>query len=243
MTDNAVTKLSPVPQQTALSVWERLVTDPSIPIERLVVAKDLMRSQIATENEAAFGEALAAAQGEMEPIRRDMDNPQTSSRYASLAAVVRAIQPIYTRHGMAIDFNSSISPRGPEWVRFCAKARACGHTEVYDYDVKADGLGPKGAPIMTQTHAMGAASTYARRQLLKMIFNLAEGGDDTDGNMPLDNDVSSEQIEELERLLNLVGRTPELFCRKFRIETIGRLPASKYPEAVKFLQQYLRVQK
>jgi len=104
----------------------------------------------------------------------------------------------------------------------------------------ADDIGANGAAVMTRTHAMGASSTYARRQLLKMIFNLAERDDDKDGNAP-DYDISDAQCLEIERLLELIGRTPELFCRKFRIETIGRLPVHKYEEAIKFLKQYVQV--
>ena len=57
-----------------------------------------------------------------------------------------------------------------------------GYYKEYIIDMLADGAGPKGAAVMTRTHAIGSAVTYGKRQLLKMIFNLAEAGDDDDGN-------------------------------------------------------------
>ena len=46
----------------------------------------------------------------------------------------------------------------------------------------SDGKGAKGGDVMTKTHATGAAMSYGMRYLLKFIFNVAVGEDDTDGN-------------------------------------------------------------
>jgi hypothetical protein len=46
----------------------------------------------------------------------------------------------------------------------------------------ADGKGAKGGDVMTRTHATGSALSYGMRYLLKMIFNVAVGEDDDDGN-------------------------------------------------------------
>ncbi len=48
----------------------------------------------------------------------------------------------------------------------------------------ADGKGAKGGDVMTKTHAVGAAKSYGKRYLLKDIFNIAIGEEDTDGNVP-----------------------------------------------------------
>ena len=46
----------------------------------------------------------------------------------------------------------------------------------------ADGKGAQGRDVMTRTHATGSAVSYGRRYLLLMIFNIAVGGEDDDGN-------------------------------------------------------------
>jgi hypothetical protein len=45
-----------------------------------------------------------------------------------------------------------------------------------------DGKGAKGNDVMTKTHAFGSGASYGMRYLLKMIFNVAVGEDDDDGN-------------------------------------------------------------
>src|SRR5690606_15862485 len=46
----------------------------------------------------------------------------------------------------------------------------------------ADGKGAKGGDVMTKTHAAGSAMSYGQRYLLKLIFNVAIGENDDDGN-------------------------------------------------------------
>ena len=58
------------------------------------------------ERATQFMAALVKAQRDMAPIARDMDNPSTKSRYASLAAVDRAIRPAYTAAGLAPTFDT-----------------------------------------------------------------------------------------------------------------------------------------
>ena len=36
----------------------------------------------------------------------DSGNPQTRSKYASLAAIDRALRPIYTKHGFSVTFDT-----------------------------------------------------------------------------------------------------------------------------------------
>ena len=59
-----------------------------------------------------------------------------------------------------------------------------GHTRRYEAAMPADGKGAKGGDVMTKTHAFGAATSYGMRYLLKMIFNVAIGEYDLDGNEP-----------------------------------------------------------
>ena len=50
------------------------------------------------------------------------------------------------------------------------------------YLAAKNGKGAKGGDVMTRTHATGAALSYGMRYLLRMIFNVAVGEGDTDGN-------------------------------------------------------------
>jgi hypothetical protein len=148
-------------------------------IERLVT---LHSSVMAQDAAVAYNAAMSRAQAAMGPVQADMVNPQTKSKYASYAALDRRVRPIYTKEGLALSFDTTDCPT-PEYVRvLCYVSHSLGHSKTYQVDMPADGKGAKGGDVMTKTHAGGAAMSYGMRYLLKMIFNIAVGEEDTDGN-------------------------------------------------------------
>ncbi len=178
---------SPVEESTALevggvSMFERFAADPNISVEKIERLMALWERIEARKAQTAFNAAMSAAQAEMKPVAADATNPQTRSRYASYEALDRALRPIYTKHGFALSFNTGDAP-GADVVRvLCEVTHSAGHEKLYKADMPADGKGAKGGDVMTKTHASGAAMSYGMRYLLKMIFNIAVGEDDTDGN-------------------------------------------------------------
>src|SRR5262249_1970996 len=129
----------------------------------------------------AFAASMRAAQAEMRPVAVDSNNPQTRSKYASYHALDLAVRPIYTKHGFSPSFNTGAgAPEG--WVRvICTLFHDEGHAREHSIDMRADGKGAKGGDVMTKTHAVMSATSYGRRGLLGMMFNLAIDKDD-DGN-------------------------------------------------------------
>lgn len=166
---------------TILQVIQRAAADPQCDIEkmeRLMAMHERMQDK---QNESAFNLALAAAQAEMRPVGADARNSQTKSNYATYAKLDKALRPIYTSHGLSLSFNSE--PAGTDTIRvLCYVSHAAGHTRTYTLDMPADGKGAKGGDVMTKTHAVGSGASYGMRYLLKMIFNVAVGEDDDDGN-------------------------------------------------------------
>jgi ERF superfamily len=164
-----------------LAMIERAARDPSIDVDKLDRLLQMRERENARVAEQAFNAALAEAQTEMHPVATDSDNPQARSRYASYAALDRAVRPIYAGHGFALSFNTADAP-GPEQARIvCDVSHLGGHTRRYHIDMPVDGKGAKGGDVMTKTHAMGSGVSYGMRYLLRMIFNLAIDYDD-DGN-------------------------------------------------------------
>ncbi len=183
-----------------IALIERAARDPSIDIdkmERLIA----MRSQMeAKASERAFDGAMTTAQAAMVSVKPDSNNSQTRSEYASYSALDRSLRPVYTAHGFALSFDQGDgAPEAHVRVR-CRVSHTGGHSREYHIDMAADGKGAKGGDVMTKTHATGAAMTYGMRYLLKMIFNVAIGEDDTDGNMPIDK-ITAEQADELKTIL------------------------------------------
>ncbi len=196
---------------------------------------DYSRQLEREEAEKAFARAMAAAQGEMGVVATNATNPQTRSRYADYAQLDRALRPIYRKHGFALSFNDGTTDK-PDWVRIeCHVSHIGGHTRIYHKDMPADGKGAKGNDAMTKTHAVGAAQSYAMRYLLRMIFNVATGEEDRDGNRPTET-ISDEQVNQLRDLIEEVGADLVKFCQYLRIGALADLRQSDFKRAVAALE-------
>ncbi len=175
-----VEQAAPLSMDAALA---NLVANPNLPVERAEQAFALYQKMKADAARQEFSAAMNAAQMEMGRISADATNPQTRSKYASYAALDRALRPIYTKHGFSISYNTDPDHAPADHVRVLATLRHVGgHQEPYTADMPADGKGAKGGDVMTKTHAAGSGMTYGQRYLLKLMWNVAIGENDDDGN-------------------------------------------------------------
>ena len=216
-----------------LSMLERISTDPSVSIERVEQAFAFYQKVEADRARKEFTAAMIAAQMEMEPIRKDANNPQTRSKYASFEALDRAARPVYTKHGFVCTYRIDDSPK-PDHVKVvCTVMHKAGHERDYPADMPADGKGAKGGDVMTKTHATGSAVSYGMRYLLKMIFNIAVSDKDDDGNSASDSGatVNQVQLNELIALADEVGADKAAFCKYMGVESFAALPAKSYDRA------------
>lgn len=150
-------------------------------IERLVALQEKM---LARQAEVAFSEALNRVQDKIKRIAPDLENTQKHSKYASYAAIDRVIRPIYGPEGFSLSFTHADCPK-PNCIRVICWLRLGAHKEPYQVDWPVDTQGPKGGDVMTATQATGASDSYAKRYLVKDIFNIAIGADDTDGEITM----------------------------------------------------------
>lgn len=169
------------PIEPMLALVERAARDQTIDVEKMEKLLVMAERLQARKAEAEYDLAMNLAQSEMRPVANDSDNPQTRSRYVSYGALDRAVRPIYTQHGFSLSFGTK-SPSPDRVTVTCRISHRAGHTERVEIDMPADGKGAKGGDVMTKTHATGSAVSYGMRYLLKMIFNIAVGEYDDDGN-------------------------------------------------------------
>jgi ERF superfamily len=203
------------------------------------------------EAKIAFNTAMVRAQQHMSTISRDMENPLTRSRYASLSAVDKAIRPHYTEEGLVPMFDTRASAKGDAWILCVLElSHLGGHSREFSVDIPADGIGAKGGAVMTRTHATMSAITYGRRTLLKMAFNLAEADDD--GNaasrpiaQPAER-ITPEQAAEIERLVTEAGRPQDKALAYFSnslpcpLTTWADLPSQYYKHVVDIITRRLK---
>lgn len=167
---------------TVMHAITAAANDPNVDIDKMERLLSMHERMHARANEQKFNAAMTKAQAAMGPISADAVNPQTRSTYASYAQLNRALRPIYTKNGFALSFDTDDSPKENHIRVLCYVSHAAGHVRTYKCDMPADGKGAKGGDVMTKTHAQGSAMTYSQRYLLKLIFNVAIGENDDDGN-------------------------------------------------------------
>ena len=173
----------PMEGATLLSVISRAAADPSTDVEKMERLMQMYERIEDKRAETAFNEALNDAQSKIGRIAGDKYNKQTSSSYATYAKLDTRIRPVYIECGFSLSFDTEKS-ESPDCIRVgCYVSHKAGHTRAYHVDMPADGKGAKGGDVMTKTHAAGSAMSYGMRYLLKMIFNVAVGEHDDDGNM------------------------------------------------------------
>lgn len=232
--------MQPIPVQSegaaVIGMIERALGNPAVDVDKLRQLMEMRERVEARRDERAFDDAMAQAQADMRRISADCSNPQTHSRYASYAALDRALRPIYTRYGFSVSFDNDISPKGPDYVRVLAYVGCQGHRRTYKTDMPVVTKGPKGNDVMTPIHATGSANTYGKRYLLIDIFNLAIGDDD--GNAAGDSNecITAEQVGHLQTAIVQAGADIQRFLKYFKIDDLADLPVSKLKGAYQMLE-------
>ena len=179
--------------------------DPDADVDKMERLMAMYERQQEKRAEAGFNSAMSAVQKETGRISADATNPQTRSKYATYAALDRALRPVYSKHGISLSFDTGDTDK-PEMVRVvCHVSHEAGHTRTYHADIPADGKGAKGNAVMTSTHATGSAMSYGMRYLLKLIFNVAIGEDDDDGNTASVETIDQGQVADIESLIEELG--------------------------------------
>lgn len=121
---------------------------------------------------ANLATAIAAAQAELKPVKKDMTNPFYRSKYADLASVWEALQP-YHAHGIAI----TQSPYLPERSGYIGLTTQLSHASGEWMAANLE------LPLSKDdAQGIGSALTYARRYALGCMTGVVTEEDD-DGNM------------------------------------------------------------
>jgi hypothetical protein len=181
---------------TILQVIQRAAADPQCDIEkmeRLLAMKERMDAKAA---EVEFNDALSRVQANMGRVAADATNNQTRSAYATYGKLDKALRPVYTAEGFSLSFGTEEAPEGMVGM-ICFVSHRAGYTRQYRAHVPSDGKGAKGGDVMTKTHAFGSGTSYGMRYLLKMIFNVAIGEEDDDGNAAGSDDLRNAVLDDL----------------------------------------------
>lgn len=222
------------------SLIERAARDPNVDIDKMERLMQMQERVMERQAKTAYATAMAAAKAEIMPVVRNKRNDQTKSNYADLAAIADAIDPIITKHGFSLTFDTDECPKPNHQRVVCDVFHSSGHTRRHHADIPDDGAGFKGTANKTATHAFGSSNSYGRRYLKIMIFDVATK-DDNDGNrprptVPMSELITEEQAAALRTALEFKGRTEADFCQIMKSDQIESLQASRFNGAMAWVK-------
>lgn len=148
-------------------------------LEQVEKMMELQARWEAGEARKAYNAAFSAFKAEAVHIIKNKqvtDGPLKGKGYAELHAVVDALTPALSRHGLSASWR--LTKDEPQWMEVtCYLRHVSGHEESVSMGGPPDSGGAKNA-----IQARASTKTYLERYTLKAICGVAEGGDDNDGN-------------------------------------------------------------
>lgn len=148
-------------------------------LEQIEKMMALQRQWDADQARKAYNAAFAAFKAEAVRIARNRavtDGPLKGKAYAELHAVVDALTPALSQHGLSASWKLTKDER--DWMEVtCYLRHVDGHEESVSMGGPPDTGGAKNA-----IQARASTKSYLERYTLKAICGVAEGGDDDDGN-------------------------------------------------------------
>jgi hypothetical protein len=181
--------------------------------------------------------AYVAAFAELDAATKTANNPHFKSKYADLQAVIDAIKPHLSKHGLAF----MQMPKPSE-----------GGVSIETILIHSSGekmsMGVLFVPANRQdAHGYGSALSYARRYALLTCFGLFQ--EDDDGNAAVKSQqvppvkcisqqvppvkfINVNQFDELQKLVDYTRTDLALLCKHYKIKALKELPESRF-DAVK----------
>ncbi len=242
-----VQQISSDPSVAMISMIQQAASDPNTDVAKMEKLWEMKERIDAKQAEGDFNQAMGLAQSKMGTIGVDKANRQTQSKYASYSKLDKVLRPIYTSDGFALSFNTEKAENPAEIRIICFVSHAKGHTRMYSIDMPADGKGAKGGDVMTKTHATGSAVSYGMRYLLKMIFNVAIGEYDDDGNQAAQIEpiklITENQQNTIHAMLVENDLSESIFLSfldSLKINGLANIPQSDYKSIVAKVKESIK---
>lgn len=205
------------------------VKDPNVDVSKMRELVELKREMDADEARLRFSNAMLQLQKEIEPVKKDAENTQTSSKYATYSALDAALRPFYTKHGFEVSYDTEASSKGESWLRVVCIVNGHDHERRHGVDIAIDAAGPQGKKMMTMTHASASGISYGRRYSLGNAFNITFADDD--GNRAGAKSLTENQIDEITMLAKTHNVDLKDFCEHYDIDTIAEIPRRQFAAA------------
>lgn len=222
--------------------------------------KDIMAEQAKREFAAAFVALQAelpviSATGRIEVRKKGPDGERTgaiqqSTPYATFNNIMDTIQPLLTKYGFGLSFETAPSPDGTRLL-VTGTLEHGGHQRQSTFPLPAEVSGSK-----NNVQGWGSSMSYGKRYCTVALLNIRSAAPedrDTDGyhvpNLQRGKGDKLVQVAEAERinkdqLTKLIdvmedcGVSKQHFCQHYGIKGVAELPASLYQASLKELNDH-----
>lgn len=178
--------------------------------------------RIMSEQIDQLATALAKAQGEFTPAKKDKDNPFFKSKYADFESVVAATRPALTKHGLSVVQN----------VYHCDT-----HTYLITLLLHASGQWIKSKaqhnPQKADIQSLASYNTYLKRMCYASIVGAVTSDHDDDGNQASSQYIDSQQINHL---LTLSEDLQRKICSYNKVNRLEDLTTDQYERVAYMLK-------
>lgn len=216
-------KEAALPADPMVSMIERVVMNPDLPMERVQAMFDLRERQLAKEAEQAFNAAFAAAMAEMPDIPKSGENKHLKRRYSTLDDLIRTARPVLAKHGLSLNWQPEISG---DMISMRAIVRhSLGHS------IEAVDTAPRDkSGSMNHIQGGGSTQTYLKRFTGFAILGLSSGDENDDDGETADRGepISEKQYNELRDLIQKANITEEIVCTAEKLGALHDLPAQNF---------------
>lgn len=177
--------------------------------------------------------AYVAAFAELEAATKTANNPHFKSKYADLPAVIDAIKPHLSKHGLAFMQMPKPSEGGVaiETILIHSSGERLSMGVLFVPANKHD------------AHGYGSALSYARRYGLLCCFGLSQALEDDDGNAAVKSQqapaktITAEQFAVLQALIDQTGTDVAVMAAHYKVPAIAMLPLTLFETAKAALER------
>jgi hypothetical protein len=246
-----VATVEPVSETAAiLSMIERAARDPSVDMDKFERLMSMRERVVAQNARGAYYAALAEMQPKLPMIEErgeiKISENKPGQRYALWEDINKAIRGVLAEHGFALSFRIAIADDKVSVTGVLSHSG--GHCEETTMQLPSDKSGSKNV-----VQALGSSTSYGKRYTAMALLNLTSGSsEDDDGDAASGEEkISEEQATTLIDAITAIASagnfdekaTRKNFCDALRVKAIADLPASRFEEAKKLIEQKRRAAK
>lgn len=170
--------------------------------------------------------ALARAQAEMQTAGLSSENPYFKTRYADLAAIIKASRPSLTKHGLSIIQQIITADDGHTYL----------HTLLCHISGQWVESRVRIVPPKNDVQTLGSYITYLRRYSIMALCGIVTSDEDDDGNLAVSSYtqhakpqyISAQELAALEAEIKDHPSIAQLIKDGLQISTLAMIPKAKY---------------